>query len=193
VTSGKGSACCGANSTLVSKGDPNEFAIRLSSIDELFWPLDAAPVPRRDLSADVRWALLDDWEMVRKDPPEFLNVYAPAADRVRTDEAAVRASIHRSLRAASGPLSAIDPLSRHQKIAARLGIAVLFASILVSTALDRVSDAVLIEGISQAIVVVGWVAVWAPAARFVVEVMPHVFNRRRFSEFADIDVRFVWV
>jgi hypothetical protein len=41
--------------------------------------------------------------------------------------------------------------------------------------------------------VVGWVAVWRPAERFVVEVMPHVFNRRRFAEFADIDVRFVWV
>jgi hypothetical protein len=193
VTTGKGSACCGANSTSVSKGDPTEFAIRLSSIDELFWPLDAAPVARRDLSADVRWALLDDWETVRHNPPQFLTIYAPAADRERTDEAAVRASIHRSLRAASGPLSAIDPLSRHQKIAARLGIAVLFATILVSSALDHVSDDVLVQGISQAIVVVGWVAVWTPAARFVVEVMPHVFNRRRFSEFADIDVRFVWV
>jgi hypothetical protein len=177
----------------VGAGDASEFAIRLSSIDELFWPLDAAPVPRRDLSADVRWALLDDWERVRHDPPAFLTVYAPAADRGRTDEAEVRACIHRRLRAASGRLRDIDPLSRHEKIAARLGIVVLFASIVVSSALDRVSEAVVVEGISQGILVVGWVAVWNPAARFVVEVLPHVFNRRRFGEFADIDVRFVWV
>jgi hypothetical protein len=26
-----------------------------------------------------------------------------------------------------------------------------------------------------------------------VEVVPHVFNRRRFAEFKDIEVRFVWV
>jgi hypothetical protein len=52
---------------------------------------------------------------------------------------------------------------------------------------------VLVEGISQGILVVGWVAIWRPAERFVVEVVPHVFNRRRYSEFADIHVRFVWV
>jgi hypothetical protein len=44
----------------------------------------------------------------------------------------------------------------------------------------------------QGILLVGWVALWQPAARFVVEVVPHVLNRRRFAEFADIDVR-VWV
>ena len=70
---------------------------------------------------------------------------------------------------------------------------VLFLSIVVSSTLDRMSDAVVVEGISQGILLVGWVALWNPAARFVVEVVPHVFNRRRFSEFAEIDVRFVWV
>ena len=173
-------------------GDATEFAIRLSSIDELFWPFDAAPVPRRDLNADVRWALLDDWERVRENPPPFLTVFAPAADRELTDEAAVRAAIHRSIRRSSGRLRDIDPLSRHEKIAAWIGIVVLFLSIVVSSALERASDAVVIEGVSQGILVLGWVALWNPAARFVVEVVPHVFNRRRFAEFTDIDVRFVW-
>ena len=118
---------------------------------------------------------------MRDDPPAFLTVYAPAADRERTDEAAVRAAIHRSIRGASGRLRDIDPLSRHEKIAAWIGIVVLFLSIVVSSPLDRVSDDVLVEGISQGIVVLGWVALWTPAARFVVEVLPHVFNRRRFS------------
>jgi hypothetical protein len=30
-------------------------------------------------------------------------------------------------------------------------------------------------------------------ARFMTEVVPHIFNRRRFVEFTDIEVRFVWV
>lgn len=176
----------------MSAGDATEFAIRLSSIDELFWPLDAAPVPHRDLSADVRWALLDEWDLLRKDSPPFLAVYAPAADRERTDEAAVRAAIHRSIRRSSGPLRDIDPLPRHEKIAAWIGIVVLFLSIVVSSALQRASGDVFVEGLSQGIVVLGWVALWNPAARFVVDVLPHVFNRRRFAEFADIEVRFVW-
>ena len=176
----------------MSTGNAAQFAIRLSAIDDLFWPLDAAPVPRRDLNADVRWALLDDWERVRHDPPPYLTLYAPAADRERTDEAAVRAAIHRSIRNSSGRLRDIDPLSRHEAIAAWIGIVVLFLSIVVSSALDRVSDNVFLQGLSQGILVLGWVALWNPAARFVVEVLPHVFNRRRFAEFTDIEVRFVW-
>jgi hypothetical protein len=64
---------------------------------------------------------------------------------------------------------------------------------MVSTAMSQASNNVVIEGLSQGILLVGWVALWQPAARFVVEVVPHVLNRRRFAEFADIDVRFVWV
>jgi hypothetical protein len=64
---------------------------------------------------------------------------------------------------------------------------------MVSTAMSQASNNVVVEGLSQGILLVGWVALWQPAARFVVEVVPHVFNRRRFAEFADIDVRFVRV
>jgi type II secretory pathway component PulM len=169
-----------------------EFAIRVSSIDGLFWQLDARPVADRTLSADVRWALLDEWERVRHGAPSHLTIYAPAADRADTDEDAVRAAIRRSLRSASGPLRRIDPLSRQEKVAAWIGVAFLVVAVVVSTLLDRVSEDVLIEGLSQGIVVVGWVAIWNPAQRFIVEVAPHVFNRRRFAEFANIDVRFVW-
>jgi hypothetical protein len=169
-----------------------EFAIRLSSIDSLFWEFDARPVAERALHADVRWTLLDEWERVRHSEPSALNIYAPESDRERTDEDAVRTAIRTSLRSASGPLRRVDPLSRQEKVAARIGIGFLFVSIMVSTVLDRASDEVLVEGLSQGILVVGWVALWRPAERFVVAVVPHVFNRRRFAEFADIDVRFVW-
>jgi hypothetical protein len=170
-----------------------EFAIRVPSIDELFWPLDARPVAERTLSGDVRWALLDEWERVRHGTPSNLTIYAPEADRAETDEEAVRAAIHRSLRSASGPLRRIDPLSRQEKVAAWIGIAFLVVAVVVSTLLDRLSEDVLVEGLSQGILVVGWVAIWGPAQRFIVEVAPHMFNRRRFAEFADIDVRFLWV
>jgi hypothetical protein len=52
-------------------------------------------------------------------------------------------------------------------VAGRIGIGVLFGSIIVSTALDRTSENVLIEGVSQGILVLGWVALWRPAAHFV--------------------------
>jgi hypothetical protein len=173
---------------------PNpEFAIRLSSIDQLFWDFDASPVAERTLSGDARWYLLDEWERVRHAEPSYLIIYSPESDRESTDEDAVRTAIRTSLRKSSGALRRIDPLSRQEKVAAWIGVAFLVICVMASTAIDRLSDALLIAAVSQAIVVVGWVAVWGPAARFIVEVVPHVFNRRRFAEFADIDVRFVWV
>jgi hypothetical protein len=171
----------------------DEFAIRLSSIDELFWAFDARPVAERSISNDARWALLDEWDRVRKADPAALVIYAPSSDQANTDEEAVITAIHVSLRRASGPLRRIDPLSRQEKIAAWLGIGFWFLSIAISTAIDRSSENVLAEGISQGIVLVGWVALWPPASRFLTEVAPHVFNRRRFGEFADIDIRFAWV
>ena len=175
------------------KASRDEFAIRLKSIEELFWEFDARPVATRAISADARWALLDEWERVREREPSTLTVYAPASDRAATDEQAVGAAIRASLELASGPLRAVDPLSRQEKIALRLGLMFWFASILVSTWIIEGSDDVIAEGISQGVVVVGWVALWPPAARFMTEVVPHLFNRRRFAEFTDIAVRFVWV
>jgi hypothetical protein len=169
----------------------SEFAIRLSSIDQLFWEFDARPVADRTLSDDARWYLLDEWERVRKGEPSYLTVYAP--EGADTDEDAVRSAIGTSLRRASGPLRRIDPLSRQEKVAASIGIVFLLACVMASTAMSQGSNNVLVEGLAQAILLVGWVALWRPAERFVVEVAPHVFNRRRFAEFADIDVRFVWV
>jgi hypothetical protein len=169
------------------------FAIRLNSISDLFWPLDARPVADRTLSEDARWHLLDEWDRLRDRKPSSLTVYAPASERAQTDENAVRTAIHRSLEKAAGPLRRVDPLSRQEMVAIRIGILFLFLSIMVSTAIERSSNDVIMEGISQGILVVGWVALWRPAERFIVEVVPHFFNRRRISEFADIDVRFAWV
>jgi len=170
-----------------------EFAIRLDSIDQLFWGFEAGPVAKRTLSADARWYLLDEWERVRDAEPSHLSVYAPESDRADTDENAVREAIWTSLRKSSGPLRRIDPLSRQEKVSAWIGVAFLLACVWASTAMDQLTDNLVVQGLSQGILLVGWVALWRPAERFVVEVVPHVFNRRRFAEFADIDVRFVWV
>ena len=169
------------------------FAIRLDSINDLFWPFDARPVADRTLSEGARWHLLDEWDRLRDAKPSSLTIYAPASDRPDTDEHAVRTAIHRSLEKAAGPLRRVDPLSRQEMVGIRIGILFLFLSIVVSTAIDRASENVIMEGISQGILVVGWVALWRPAERFIVEVVPHFFNRRRIGEFAGIDVRFAWV
>jgi hypothetical protein len=169
-----------------------EFAIRVGSLEELFEPLDARRTAERRLTEAVRDHLLDVWEWVREAPPLALRVYAPADERSDTDEDAVRAAIHHDLRAFCGPLRHARPVSRHYKIEMRLGILLLLGSIVVSTLLDRLSEAVLVEGVAQGILIVGWVALWSPAQYVALEAIPHAFNRRRYAEFAGVDVEFVW-
>jgi len=82
--------------------------------------------------------------------------------------------------------------SPRERIASRIGVALLFVCIAVSTALDRSSEDVFVEGVSQGILVLGWVSLWLPAERVVAGTIPHFFNRRRFAEFAEIEVELRW-
>lgn len=136
--------------------------------------------------------MLDEWDRVRHTEPSFLTIYAPAAERADTDEHAVTIAVHTSLRRATGPLRRVAPLTRQEKVAFWIGIIVWVVSIVVATAIGQDEDDVLADVLSQGIVLVGWVALWPPASRFLTQVLPHIFNRRRFREFADIDVRFAW-
>lgn len=170
----------------------DEFAIRVRSIDDLFVGLQAGPVAERVLDDDVRYYLLDEWEHVRKTPPSTLTVYAPASERYATDEEAVATAIRADLHRNTQRLHKAFPLSRRDKIAALTGIIVFLVSIFVSTLIEQESSAVLVAGIGQAIVVVGWVALWPSAQTVVVDLLPHHFDRRRYAEFADIELRFVW-
>ena len=168
------------------------FAIRLSSVDDLFYPYDARPVAERPLNYDARTELLDAWERSRDGSPRSLTLDVPESERSSTDEQAVRRAIAATLELASGPLRHLDPLSRSDRVAALIGLATFFVCIVVSTALDQLSESPFLQGLSQALLLLGWVALWDPAARLVTEVMPHVFNRRRYAEFAGIEIRFSW-
>ena len=170
----------------------DEFALRLRSVNDLFYDFDARPVAERELVDAVHNHLLDQWERVREASPSTLVVYAPEDERATTDEAGVRAAIQGDIRASREPLRRAGPLSRRERNALWIGVVVMLGTIVVSTLLERSSNDVIVEGVAQGIVVFGWVALWAPAAHLVTEVVPHYFNRRRYREFADVDVRFVW-
>jgi hypothetical protein len=62
----------------------------------------------------------------------------------------------------------------------------------VATGLERLTDDLVVAGIAQGITLIGWVAMWAPADHFFKSVVPHALNRRRYREFANLDVRFSW-
>ncbi len=170
----------------------SEFAIRVASIDELFAPLDARPVTERALGEDVRLHLLDQWERVRQARPSTLTVYAPVTERSAADEQGVGAALRADLRAQARRLRYANPLTRRERIAVWAGVLIFLLTIALSTTLDRISTDVLVAGISQGIVVIGWVALWDPAQRLAGDIVPHYFARKRYAEFADVELRFVW-
>jgi hypothetical protein len=170
-----------------------EFALRLPSADALFYELDARPVAERHMRDDVHEYLLDLWEHVRDSPPGALTLILPAGERASTDEAGIQAAIRADLRASCGPLRHAGPLSRQNRVTLVVGLVALVITIGVATALSRLTNSLVVEGIAEGITLIGWVAMWAPADHFFRAVVPHAFNRRRYREFADVDVRFSWV
>ena len=149
-----------------------QFAIRVSSIDALFVELDPRPLPERPLAHEVRLHLLDAWEHVRKQRPSRLTIYAPESERERTDESAGRTAIRADLQALRGPLKRARPRPRHEKVAFRIGVVFLCICIGLSNALTRESDDVITQGIGQGILLLGSVALWAPAAHFLLDAVP---------------------
>ena len=142
---------------------------------------------------DVHDHLLDVWERVRDSPPGALTIILPASERASTDEDGVRAAIRADLRASCGPLRHAGPLSRRDRLTLVVGLFALVVTIGVSTVLVRLTDDLVVAGIAEGITLIGWVAMWGPADHFFTAVVPHAFNRRRYREFADLDVRFSWI
>jgi hypothetical protein len=177
-----------------AQGTRPQFAIRVPSVDSLFEPFDARPVADRELAEDVRLFLLDQWELVRHEdqPPTVLTIYVPEGERSDTDLEAVKSAFHNTIETFKGPYRHAVPITRRQRVTALVGTIVFLASIVVSTTFDRLTNDVLIAGLSQGIVVIGWVALWAPAQYVVVDAIPHRRLRERYAEFADVDVRLAW-
>ena len=170
----------------------SEFAIRLPTATICSSRSTPARSPTARSTTRRGWRCSTSGSSPATSDPQWLTLYLPESERALTDEAGVRAAISADLTLASGPLRDVDPLTRSDQIAAWIGIVLLFVCIIASTAIDRATDEIVLQGVSQAILLLGWVALWDPAARLVTEILPHFFNRRRFAEFADIDVRFSW-
>ena len=169
-----------------------ELAIRVGAIDDLFVPLDAHPVAERSLREEVRLKLLDEWEGIRDGQSPTLCVQAPASERPYTDVDAVGAAVRADLSAHTRRLHYVNPLAHRERIAVWAGILIFLGTIIVSTLLDRISSYVLVVGISQGIVVIGWVALWDPAQRVFLDIIPHHFARKRYAELAEVELRFAW-
>lgn len=175
-----------------SQVGPRVIQIGVRSIDALFAEFHAEPISQRPLSEAARLYLLDLYESAVESEPEALIIRAPASERSHTDEEAVKTALRADFVANSGPYRKAARFSHREWLSAWIGITMLLVSIAISTTLERLTDDVIVAGISQGIVVLGWVALWAPAQRFAIDLIPHRFERRSYARLAQLEIRFEW-
>jgi hypothetical protein len=170
-----------------------KFGIRVASVDELLDPYSVEAVEHRPLRDEVRDLILYEWIDTREERPSSLVVQMPA-DQRRPDldrhlSTAIRSDLEETYEE-SGRLRSFTHSERHE---AWIGIGFLVVCLTISGMLDRLADGnELLEGISQGIVVLGWVALWRPAERYVRAVSRRL-NRRRYRELSEVPIEIVWI
>jgi hypothetical protein len=170
-----------------------EFGIRVSSVDDLLDPYSVEPLEHRPLRDEVRDLILYEWIDRREERPSRLVVQMPADQRRpeldRRLSAAIRSDLEQSYEE-SGRLRTFTRSERHE---AWIGLGFLVICLTISGTIDRsAGEDSLLEGISQGIVVLGWVALWRPAERYVRAVSRRL-NRRRYRELAQVPIEFIWI
>ena len=168
------------------------FAISVNSIDELFDPYTAEPLDRRPLREEVRERILRAWIDTREARPGHLSVELPIGQRrdgLGEDvRAAIRLDLERAFEASKHLFSFTRSERRETVIAFCFLVVCLLASSVVDTATNN--DALFV-GISQGLVVLGWVAMWQPAQQMVQAVSLRL-SKDRYQELSQIPIEVSW-
>jgi hypothetical protein len=164
------------------------FAIRVPTVDDLLDPYSVEPLERRPLTAEVRQRILESWIDVRRERPSQLTVRIPAEEVGPEFAESLRAAIGNDLVATSEVSRRLRIFTRGQRREAWLAFGFLIVCLLASGAIDSLggTDA-LLDGVSQGLVVLGWVALWRPAEQ-AFRGISRWLSRNRYRELAQIDV-----
>jgi hypothetical protein len=170
-----------------------QFGIRIASVDDLLDPYSVEPLERRPLRDEIRDRILSAWIDTREERPSHLVVQMPADQRRPDLDRRLSTAIRNDLEAtyaATGRLRAFTRSERHE---AWIGIGFLAVCLTLSGVLEHFADEQgILDGIAQGIVVLGWVALWRPAQRYVEEVSRRL-NRARYRELSQVPIDFEWI
>jgi hypothetical protein len=168
------------------------FAISVNSIDDLFDDFSAEPLATRPLREEVRTRILNSWIDNRDDRPAHLSVELPIGQRRDGAGAAVQAAIRHDLENAYQASKNLRAFTRSERREALIAFAFLVVCLLASTAVDSATENdPLFVGISQGLVVLGWVAMWQPAQQMV-QAISLRFSKKSYEELAGLPIEVTW-
>jgi hypothetical protein len=168
------------------------FAISVNSIDDLFDQFSAAPLASRPLREEVRERILRAWIDTREERPAHLSVELPVEQRRERVGEDVERAIRHDLERAYEASKHLFIFTRSERREALIAFSFLVVCLLASSLLDRVTeDDALFVGVSQGLVVLGWVAMWQPAQQMVQAVSLRL-SKARYEELARIPIEVSW-
>lgn len=164
------------------------FAIRVPSEDDLLDPYSAEPLERRPLRDEVRERILLAWIDTREERPTHLTVQLPADAGRAGLERRLETAIRHDLEETATESRRLRVFTRGERREALIAFAFMLVSLVASSFLDSIADGdPLLQGISQGLLVLGWVALWSPAERIVRSVSRRL-SHRRYRELSQVPI-----
>ena len=164
------------------------FAIRVPSVDDLLDPYSVEPLERRPLRDEVRERILLAWIDTREERPGHLTVQLPAAEGRQGIEGHLEAAIRHDLEATAAESRRLRTFTPGERREALIAFGFLIVTLFASSFLDSVADGdPLLQGISQGLLVLGWVALWSPAAQMFRTVSRRL-SHRRYRELSQVPI-----
>jgi hypothetical protein len=170
-----------------------QFAIRAPSVADLFDPFSTEALEDRPLREEVRERILRVWIDTRDERPEYLTVELPEGERRDEITPLVQAAVRNDLRAAYEASSKflIFP-ARSERREAYVAFGFLVVCLVASSLFDKWTDnETVFVGISQGLVVLGWVAMWQPAQQLF-QAISLWLSRNRYRELAEVPIEVSW-
>lgn len=168
------------------------FAISVNSIDDLFDDYSAEPLATRPLRGEVRERILRAWIDTREGRPEHLTVELPVEQRRDGRGEQVQSAIRNDLENAYEASKHLFVATRSERRETFVAFSFLVVCLVASSLFDRwTNNQALFVGISQGLVVLGWVAMWQPA-QLMFQSVSQWLSRSRYEELAEIPIEVTW-
>jgi hypothetical protein len=169
------------------------FAIRVPSVDDLLDPYSTESLERRPLRDEIRERILLAWIDAREERPSHLSVELPAQESEHAPAASIQEAVRNDFVETFRSSTRFHVFTRGERREAAVAFVFLILCLLGSSLIDSVTrDDALFSGISQGLLVLGWVAMWQPAQQ-VFQAVSRWLSRGRYRELSQVPIEIEWV
>jgi len=166
----------------------HEIEVCIEKFEQLFNPIDPAPIRKRDIAPRIEEFIVDWAKDVPRNAPFGLVLYIAEPN---AEAAAASDAIHEYFRQRSRAESRrLRELFRRGKISLVIGVLFLLLALVASNLIEslQVAGGMLIV-ISTSLVIAGWVAMWRPMEIFLYDWWPIRAEIRLYERLATMPIR----